>query len=401
MVKKIFTILFVLAAGFAVYLLLSGAQHDEHSKHDHSKHGHEKKTHKEPGQFVKMTAEEMQEFGITTAAAGPGNLQFKITLTGEIVINNDKKAHIMPIVSGIVRQVNKNIGDSVHKGELLAVIRSRELANLTAEYLSAKKLLILARARYNREKRLWKKKITAEKDYLQAKQSLEEVSIRLRSKEHKLRAIGFTGAQLLQLSDKNKHDFTLYRLNAPFLGTVIKKHITVGENVKSDTAVFEIADTRSVWVDFNIYQKHIPYVYKGSGVHVVSGSAGLKTWGRIIYISPVADERSRTIKGRVLLDNSSGKWRPGLFVTGKIVSRKVWVPVSVQSSALQILDRRPCVFVRVKGGFKPRFVKIGRKSDTHVEVKLGLSAGEQYAAKGGFTLKAELSKSSFGDGHNH
>jgi len=118
-------------------------------------------------------------------------------------------------------------------------------------------------------------------------------------------------------------------------------------------------------------------------------------------VDVVPGEQTRTALARVVLPNSGGNLRPGLFVTGTITVKSVAVPLLVPKSALQTIGEKETVFVMTQEGFVPRTVTIGRSNDTHVEVISGMKPGERYAASGAFTLKAQLSKGAFGDSHGH
>jgi len=85
----------------------------------------------------------LEEFGIETASAGPGKLQLAANLSGAVVVNPDRLAHIVPRVSGVVRKVYKKLGDRVQGGELMAVLESRELSELKSAYLVGKERVAL------------------------------------------------------------------------------------------------------------------------------------------------------------------------------------------------------------------------------------------------------------------
>ncbi|MGW8273157.1 MAG: efflux RND transporter periplasmic adaptor subunit, partial [Thermodesulfovibrionales bacterium] len=111
--------------------------------------------------------------------------------------------------------------------------------------------------------------------------------------------------------------------------------------------------------------------------------------GTISFISPITGQDTRTAIARVVLPNPTGVLRPGLFVTVRIAVDAVSVPILIPRSALVSED----------GGTES--VTLGRRSDTDVEVVSGLAPGQRYVTKGVFTLKAQMSKGTFGDGHNH
>ena len=349
---------------------------------------------------MRLTEAQRREFGIAVDTAGPGKLQMHITLPGQVALNADRRAHIVPRISGVVQQVHKNLGDQVRAGEVIAVIESRELAELKSAYLAAKERVSLAETTFRREEDLWKKKISAEQEYLEAKQALVQARIELRTAEQKLYALGLSDGDLSRMPAQPDTAFTRYAMAAPFDGTVIEKHVTLGEVAKDDAAVYVIADLRSVWVNLSVYPKDLPFVRKGQEVKIVAGHGIPDAQGRISYVGPVIGE-TRTALARIVLPNPEGLWRPGLFVTGHVLVEDMEVPVLIPKTALQTIEERPSVFVETAEGFQPQPVTLGRSNDTQVEITAGLTPGQRYVASGAFTLKAQLSKGAFGGGHGH
>lgn len=343
----------------------------------------------------------MKEFGIEVGPAGPGELKVHVRLPGEIVVNADRVAHIVPRVPGLVREVRKSLGDPVRKGEVMAVLESRELADVKAAYLNASERVALSEATFLREEDLWKKKISAEQEFLEAKRALAEARIELRSAEQQLHALGFSHEYLKRLPDQPDVSYTRFEVVAPFAGTVIEKHITLGEAVKEDAQIFTVADLRTVWVNLSVYQKDMPLVRRGQSVLISPGQGISDVRGEISYIDPVIGEETRTALARVVLQSRGGTLRPGLFVTGTVTVDSVPVPVRVPKSSVQTVDGKPSAFVATEEGFVPVPVTVGRSDDTHVEITAGLDPGTAYVTRGAFTLSAELSKGAFGDAHAH
>jgi cobalt-zinc-cadmium efflux system membrane fusion protein len=361
-------------------------------------HGHEGEA--EEDHLVRLNPAEMERFGIEVAVAGSGTLESRISLQGEVGINEDRQTHVVPRIEGVVKEVRKTLGDRVTKGEVLAVLESRELADLKAEYLAALGKVELARARFNREERLWKKKITSEEDYLTARQGYAEARILLSSAEQKLHALGFSHEYLKRLPKESDLSFTRYEITAPFNATVIGKHISLGEMLKDDTEAFVVADLSSVWVNLNVYQRDVPRIRKGQRVLIGFGEDDNQAEGRIAYVEPVVKEETRTAMARVILPNPDRNWRPGMFVTAKVLTGDAGAGIVVPDFALQTIDEQTVVFVQTPEGFKPSPVKTGRQTEGEVEILSGLSEGERYAVKGTLTLKAQVSQGEIG-GHSH
>jgi cobalt-zinc-cadmium efflux system membrane fusion protein len=360
---------------------------------DHGDHGEER--------VVRLSAEEIKEFGVKVEESGPGKLPVYVELPGEVVVDPDRLAHVVPRVGGVVRQVRKKLGDPVSAGEILAVIDSRELSELKSGYLVDQERAELAAATFTREENLWKEEISSEKEYLEAKRVLAEARIEMRAAEQKLHALGFSHEYLENITFANDEHFTRYEIDAPFDGIIIEKHITYGEMIKDDAEAFVIADLSSVWALLTVYQKDLSRIEPGQVVRISLGAGSPGAEGSISYISPVVNEGTRTTQARVVLPNPEGRWRPGSFISGKLAVGESEVPLVVPKSAVQIVDGEPSVFVETAEGFEPQTVRVGRVNETHVEISAGLVRGQRYVAAGAFTLKAQLAKGAFGDGHGH
>jgi cobalt-zinc-cadmium efflux system membrane fusion protein len=341
--------------------------------------------------------------GIELAQAAPGKLKIELDVPGEIRLNADRQANIVPRLSGIVKEVMKSVGDPVIKGEVMAVIESRDLADARSFFHAARESVTLAEANYAREERLWKKKISAEQEYLTAKQELSEARIELESAKQKLLALGFSSKYL----EDHPHDLTevltAFNVTAPFDAKVIEKEITLGELLQEDTVAFVVADLSTVWVDLSIYQKDLAFVHEGQSISITAGRGIPEAKGTITYLSPVISEETRTALARVILPNPDGHFRPGLFITASLVGEEIPVSLVVPKSALQNLEGETCIFIKDQGDFKHQPVTIGKTTKTHAEVTSGLKAGQHYVSQGAFELKAKIVTSTMDShaGHGH
>jgi cobalt-zinc-cadmium efflux system membrane fusion protein len=342
--------------------------------------------------IVRLDEAAVKESGIEVAPAGPGKLQVHDTLSGEIAFNSDRLAHIVPRVPGVVREVHRNLGDTVRAGDVLAVLESRDVADAKAAYLAAVARLALAQANFTREENLRQGKITAEKDYLESKQVLAEAQITLRSAEQKLHALGLSEEDLKALPSHPETSYTRYEITAPIDGTVVQKHIVLGELFKEDSnPCFVIADLTSVWVDLKVHQQDLSHIRPGLKA-VIRGGEDLQTEGTIAFVSNIVSETSRMAFARMTIPNPEGRWRPGLFVTGQIAIDEVSADVAVPKDALVRLDGRTCVFLQTEQGFVPQTVTVGHSNDRAVEITAGLKTGQKYVSRGAYTLKSELNK---------
>jgi len=369
-----------------------GEEHEEHGEGDHDDHDDEG--------IIRLDADAMRDFGVEIREATGGQLAVYTRLPGEVIIDPDRLVHVVPRVPGVAQQVYKKLGDQVKAGEALAVLESRELAELKSTYLVARERTRLAQKTFVREEKLWKETISSERDYLAAEQNLAEYRIEMRAAKQKLHALGFSNAYVKALTFDEDEDFTRYEVRTPLDGIVIEKHLSLGEVLKDDVEAFVIADLSSVWVKLTVYQKDRSSVRLGQAVQIIAEDKSAVA-GVISYVSPLVDEETRTSVARVVLDNRDGQWRPGSFVAGLVAIEASSVPLLVPKSALQIVDEQTVVFVEEEEGFELQVVRVGRSNEVYAEIVDGLTPGQRYVARGAFTLKAQLGKGSLSGGHSH
>lgn len=378
----------VIAGALAVAgVLFWPAPHGEGDGHGHggeASAGAPADEHADEG-VVKLSEAQVQAAGIRTAEAGPGVLRPTREFPGEIRFNEDRTAHVVPRLAGIVERVSADLGQQVRKGQVLAVIASTSLSDLRSELLAARKREDLAEETFVREKKLWEERVSAEQDYLQARTAREEARIAVRNAAQKLQAVGAAGLAPA---------LNQYELRAPFDGTVVEKHMAMGEAVGDTTAVFTIADLGTVWAEFIVAPQDLSAVRVGEKVSISSSALNETAEGAVSYVGPLLGAQTRTATARVTLANPGMAWRPGLFITVKVLRGEEPVALAVPADAIQTVGDDSVVFTVVPGGFKAQPVKTGRRDGLRVEVLEGLAPGARYAETNTFTLKAELGKAS-------
>ncbi len=365
------------------------------------KDAHELGSREHDPQVVQVSPGVMEEFGIQIDEAGPGELRLESVLPGVVEVNPDGLVHITPRVPGVVRDVFKVLGDEVVVDEILATLDSRELAEAKAGFLAARERLELAASNRQREQHLHEREISSEQEYLEARQAEAEARIAVKSARQRLRALGLDEKEVGGLHDQPDEYLTRYQMRAPIDGTVIEKHITRGEMLRADSLPFVIADLSTVWVVLTVYQKDLASIRPGQAVRITASHDLAEADGTIDYVGPILDEHTRTTTARVVLANDDGRWRPGLFVTGRVVVERLQGDVVVPKTAVQTVDDESVVFVKTTEGFAARPVRLGRADAKSVVIVAGIEPGDHYVSQGGFALKAEMSKASFDAGHSH
>jgi multidrug efflux pump subunit AcrA (membrane-fusion protein) len=495
--RAIFTVTMILLAATAL-VAQSACSRDE----PQGVLAHEDEVH-DPGEDLEIAAlDEHDEHAVELASAGPGEIEITATFPGEVILNPNRMAHIVPSAAGIVREVHTSLGDIVETEEILAWIESQELAEAKlafyakqaevvscrvelpraqeifestnallallekepsaeelqeldslemgehraklvtayAEYLSAKKIfaseeslfgksisseneLIAAAAGFKKAQA----EFTAAKDiaryqvliaFSEAARRRQVTEFEAVAAEQRLRLMGSGDDALKQLlalvpqSGKipsvmetlgTETRLGWYPLRAPFAGYITEKHLTLGENVNGEESVMTIADTSSVWVRFNVYQKDLPIVKPGQTVRIELGAGIGSTTGTITYLAPTVDTETRTTPARVELENPDGTIRPGLYATVHVNVEPLKAPVVVHRDAVQVLEEKEVVFVPEGDDFRPVPVRLGRSDRERVIVLAGLAAGQLYVHEGAFELKAEAvtSGTDAHAGHGH
>ena len=166
-----------------------------------------------------------------------------------------------------------------------------------------------------------------------------------------------------QLVSESEASLTRYEIVAPLAGTVIEKHLNVGEFVKDDTEIFHVADLRTVWVNLQVPPEDLLRVEKGQRVRLSAGASLPEAEGTVSYIGAVVVADTRTVPVRVELPNPEGRWRPGLFVTASLTTKETTASVLVPQAAIQTIEGTPTVFVQTQEGFEARPVTLGQSND--------------------------------------
>ena len=337
-----------------------------------------------------LNEQQIQAAGIQLAKAQPRQISSVLSLPGEVRFDEDRTSHIVPRAAGVVESVRVNLGQKVKQGELLAVIASQQISDQRSELAASERRVELARTTFQRERQLWQDKISAEQDYLLARQTLQEAEIALNNARQKMNAL--SGSAVLVGGNR-------YELRAPFAGVVVEKHLGVGEVVSETSAAFTLSDLSQVWVTFGVFPKDLNKVQVGRPVKVSSTEMGTDVMGTVAYVGNLLGEQTRTAMVRVNVPNPDDSWRPGLFVAVQVATDTYSAPVTVPVEAIQTVEDKPTLFVRTAEGFATRHVELGVSENGFVEVRQGLEAGAQVAAVGSFVLKSELGKASAEHAH--
>lgn len=346
---------------------------------------------------LKVSEAALAKNPITTTPALRIRIAPDLQVVGSVSYNQNHYAIVGPLVSGRVSRLLAGLGDVVRTGQVLAELESSDIGQAQAAYLSAKARATAAQANLKRERDLAEQKISSvrEREMAEAQAISEEAELRAASE--RLRAYGLNEADIAALDRDRRGSSSLggrVPLRAPIPGTVVARHITLGQAVERATDAFKIIDLTQLWVLLDIYEKDLQRVYVGQKVELRTETyPGEVFHAHVAHVSPLIDEKTRTANILIEFDNPKGKLRPGQFVTARILGDKRQASVEVLAvprRAVTSVEGKSVLFVRTQGGFQRRLVETGLSDVEHVEVKKGVQAGELVAADGTFLLKSEL-----------
>ena len=371
-----------LLAGIA-YMFVNLVQAPESSQEESSDPDHE--------HFIAMTPEQVQEENIPLLPAGPGQLQHIIYAPGTIELNSNQLIHIVPAASGVVKQASKNVGETVRKGEIAAILDSQEMAELKSSYLDKQQKQRQASANLVREKNLRDKNISSEQDFQDRRSESSQAEIELELAKQKLQLMGLSPKEIAQVEKLAPSALRLYEIRSPVTGTVMEKKITRGAIAQKESEIYVIADLSSVSAEISLFPQDMSLVKKGLQA-AISSPYGNSTTGSIVFIAPYVNPETHTQTVTALIENADNVWKPGTYIQAAIASEPENAPIVIPKEAIQKIGQEDCVFVAKENGFEIRPVRPGRSDEQRVEIVSGLLPGEVYASGNTFILKAEQGK---------
>lgn len=236
---------------------------------------------------------------------------------------------------------------------------------------------------------------------LQTERALHLANLSAQNAERRLHIFGFSDAQVAKMTEEQDEVVARYEIRAPVAGTLIDRNLAVGEKISEEHTAFLLADLSKVWCNLQVSSHQLGEVRAGQRLTVSAPGIAAPIEATISAILPSIDEQSRSGTARAVLDNAAGLLKPGLFVTVRIETARIEIPLTVRISAVQTIANQPVVFVASTDGdeFTAKPVTLGRRDGFWVEILSGLAAGESVVIRNTFILKAELGKA--GAKHEH
>ncbi len=325
-----------------------------------------------PAGTVTIDPTVVQNIGVRTTAAKLTTLSRTIRTVGRVAFDEERVARLHPKYDGWVEKmfINKT-GDRVRKNTMLMAIYSPQLVATQEEYLLA----------LNNAEIL---KNSPFPDVREGAQSL------LRSARERLQLLDVPKHQIKQLESKRKIMKGLH-IHSPFDGIVMKIGAREGQRITPETELYMIADLSRVWVIVDLYEDDLPWVREGDTAEMkVAGIPGRTFTGKVSYIYPYMEAKTRTVKMRLEFDNPELALKPDMFANVSVQAGKQIDALIVPSEAIIRTGEQEQVFVqRGPGKYEPRKVVIGVDSEGQVQILKGIKAGEIVVTSSQFLIDSE------------
>ena len=354
---------------------------------------------------VTLTGESIAAIGLTVSAAEIRPLIGRMKLPARVRPNQDLEAQVGSLVQGRVKEVFVTAGQFVKANQELMRIEGLEVGEIKSNFIKARAHLSYSETNFERQKTLLEEKVGSQKAFLEAQAEYNKALAEFDAEDKKIHSIGLTDSDVVTFLErasfeKNGHTGGVLPIKAPIAGTVVERNFVIGQLVDASTTAFKIVNTSTLWADGQLYEKDVQRLSQRTDVVLtVTAYPREEFRGRIIYVSPVVDEQSRTITVRASIPNKDGRLKPQMF-------GELHVPIGASAKGLVIPTESvqrdgaaTFVFVATSDTtFERRDVALGAVIDAAVEVKEGIRPGEKVVTRGSFQLKSELMKEALEEG---
>ncbi len=307
-----------------------------------------------------------QDMNVKIATVKKGSLNAEVFTNGILQPDEQKEYVATTKIGGWIDKLYINYtGQKVHKGDKLIKIYSPELVAAQEEYLTA-----LA--------------------YDNAMKTTGAKTNLVRNAVRKLELLDVSDAEIQRLKETKKvRKYIL--LTAPFDGTVLYKGVDEGAKINRGTPLLKIADLRNLWIMADVYEYELPKISLGDMAKVTFDYLPGKSYkGRISFIYPVLDNKTRTIKVRIDLPNPKGELKPGMYAAVDIKGKNLGTYPLVPEQAILRSGRQNTVIIALGGGkFKPAQIELGAYSNGYYQVLSGLQAGTKIVTSAQFLIDSE------------
>ncbi|HWW77401.1 MAG TPA: efflux RND transporter periplasmic adaptor subunit [Pyrinomonadaceae bacterium] len=316
--------------------------------------------------------------------------------TGVVQANAYRSTPVTTLVGGRLTSVSAEAGQTVRRGQTVAVVFSDELATAQARYLSSRAELDEHHKHHHRTAELVEIGAASREEFEQSTSMLKKAESEVAAQRQRLLLLGLTPQRVDALTTPSQVSSEV-SLQAPAGGTVITRAANPGEVVEANREILRVADLSNVWVVGQVYEKDLARIRVGSGASVTSDAYPGRLWrGRVTYVDPQLDASTRTAQVRVEVANPGQALKLGMYVSvgfGAAGTAEATAP-TIPASAVQTLAGRAFVFLATEdpNTYVMRPVRLGAETAGRFPVLEGLNVGDRVVTEGSFMLRAEWLK---------
>ncbi|PWT75590.1 MAG: hypothetical protein C5B46_02495 [Proteobacteria bacterium] len=335
---------------------------------------------------------EIETVGEAPASAAAGQMT-----TGIVQANTYKETPVISLVGGIVRTITPQLGQTVRRGQTVAMVFSNELADTQSRYLTALAVLDEHHRHHMRTERLVEIGAASRQELESAASMYKDAESNVANLRQKLILLGLTTERIDALKSTTQISSEV-TIPSPATGTITSRSVNPGEVIEANKELLRVTDLSSIWVIGQVYEKDLATVRVGSGANVTSDAYPNRVFrGRVSYVDPKIDPATRTAQVRIELANTGQMFKIGMYVNvafGALGAAEKTVPV-VPKDAVQMIGNQQFVFVATDKPteFIMRPVRLAAENNGSYQVLEGLSVGERVVTNGSFLLRAEWMKS--------
>lgn len=320
---------------------------------------------------------------------GQGELRDSLRVPARVDLDQHRVARIGATVTGRIVETNAWLGQTVRKGETLAILNSTELGMAQAAYLKAASQVSLRELAVSRAHRLLEADVIASAELLEREGMLREAEVDLHAATDQLRVMGMTEESLIRLAkEKSIHSFT--PVVASLSGVVIERKVTLGQVVQPADALFTVADLSHVWLVAEVPEQQAHWAHQGDEASAdIAALRDEDFSGKLIYVADLVNPETRTVTVRMDMPNPQRILKPQMLATLLIRKQGEHYLVLPDSAVIRD-DNRDHVFVQIgPTQFDLRLVRLGEDEGGIRPVISGLKPGEKVVTEGGFHLNNE------------
>jgi len=335
------------------------------------------------------TLQAAKDAGIETVVVSEGMEGSGVFATATLVADASHMAVVNARAAGVVRSIHADLGSRVARGAPLVTLESSEVGEDRSRLQTAQARASVAEANYEREKALFEKGVSSQRDAQEAEREWTAAKAEVSAASSALGMIGTAEGSAGS-----------YVLRAPIVGTVTKRTVTVGTLVHTEDVLFEIVDTAQLWAEIDVPEQHVSHVRAGQHVVLtVNGFPGREFRGVVKFVSPSIDPVTRTAKARASFINRDGALRANMFAKARIIDDSNESAVLVPKTAVQDAKGVQLVFVQLgPDAYEARRVRATPANEHMVAVTADIRPGDRVVTTGSFLLKTETLKESIGAG---